>query len=175
MSCFNSEISESQVDSAPSNLNRTPEEQRPYGKSSWKDSAPLRRHQHPTLTVDMIWGRLSLQQLGAGPGFPSRDGAGSRQWERQILATRPVASDKGPSPCRKEFPQRQKVVKQVNYSLEGKRVHTVHLEKHTGRLRGRVPELLGWALMAVWIAFMGYFSRLSFGQSFWFAWFTGRI
>lgn len=84
MSCFNSEISESQVDPAPSNLNRTPEEQRPYGKSS-----PLKRelkgfssHEEtaaPYPDYGYVSSSLSLQQLGAGPGFPIRDWAGSWQ------------------------------------------------------------------------------------------------
>ena len=34
----------------------------------------------------------------------------------------------------KEFPQRQKVVKQVKYLLGGKK-STVHVDRHTGRLR----------------------------------------
>ena len=46
--------------------------------------------------VDLGW--PSLQQLGAGFGFPARDWAGWRRRKQQILATRPVVSDKGPGP-----------------------------------------------------------------------------
>ena len=46
----------------------------------------------------MISGDLSLQWLEAGLRFPARDEARSWQWENQILAIRPVASDKGPGP-----------------------------------------------------------------------------
>ena len=70
--------------------------------------------------------------------------------------------------CRKELPQRQKVVKQVKYLLGVKRVHYLWID--TGRLRGRVPELLSRAFVVVWITFMGHFFRVSFGQ--WFACFT---
>ena len=47
--------------------------------------------------------------------------AGSQWGEHQILATRPVVSDKGPGPlvCRKEFPQRWKVMNQIKYLLRG--------------------------------------------------------
>ena len=46
-------------------------------------------------------------------------------------------------PCsfaEKEFLQRWKVVKQVRYLLEGKK-STIHVDRHMGRLRRRVPEL----------------------------------
>ena len=48
----------------------------------------------------------------------------------------------------------------------------VRVDRHTGSLRGRVPELLSCALMVAWITFMGCFFQVSFGQSFWAAWFT---
>ena len=52
-----------------------------------------------------------------------------------------MVSDKSPSPqvCRKEFPPRRKVVKQVEYLLRGKSI--VPVDRHMGRLRGRVPVL----------------------------------
>ena len=62
----------------------------------------------------MISGGLSLQQLEVPqPDIEAR----SRQWEHQILAASPVVSDKALalSLCRKEFPQKQKVVKQSVY------------------------------------------------------------
>ena len=77
-----------------------------------------------TLLMVLISGGLDLQCLGAGPEFPTRDWAGWQRRKQQILAPRPVVSDKGPGPrlCRKEFPQRQKVVKQVKSLLGGKGV-----------------------------------------------------
>ena len=48
-----------------------------------------------------------------------------------------MVSDKRPGLrlCRKEFPQRQRVVKQLNY-LRGKK-NSVCVDRHTGRPRGR--------------------------------------
>ena len=40
---------------------------------------------------------------------------------------------------------------------------------------GSGRELLSSILMVVWIIFMGYFFHVSFGQSFWYAWFTVHI
>ena len=68
----------------------------------------------------MISHGLSLQWFRVGLGFPARDWAGSQQYKHQILATRPVVSDG----CRKEFPQRRKVVKQVTYVAGGKEYDT---------------------------------------------------
>ena len=48
--------------------------------------------------IDMILGGLGLQGLGAGLGFPARGWPGSWRGKRHTLATRPVASDKGPGP-----------------------------------------------------------------------------
>ena len=70
----------------------------------------------------MISGGLCLQHLGAELGFPARDWDLSQQWEHQILVTRSVVTDKGLQLCRKEFPQRWKVVKQVRCLLRGKRI-----------------------------------------------------
>ena len=74
--------------------------------------------------------------------------------------------------CRKEFPQRHKVVKQVKYVLRGKKVQYVWIDTW-GRLRER--ESLSSTLRAVWITFVRYFFQVSFGQSFWVAWFTVHI
>ena len=73
--------------------------------------------------------------LGSQPEIEAR----SWWWEHQILANRPVVSDKGPDLqlCWKEFLQRWKVVKQVFIK---RKKSTVHVDRYTGRLRGRVPE-----------------------------------
>lgn len=76
------------------------------------------------LAIELISSGLSLQRLGVRLGFPTRDWAGSLQWKHKILGTSPVVSGKGPGLwlCRKEFLQRQKVVKQV--FIEGKEYNT---------------------------------------------------
>ena len=53
-----------------------------------------------------------------------------------------MVSDKGPGLqlCRKEFPQRGKVVKQVKCLL-GEKKSTVHVDRHMGRLREKIPVL----------------------------------
>ena len=57
------------------------------------------------------------------------------------MATRPLSVTRALSLrfCRKGFPQRWKVVKQVKYLLGGKN-STVHVDRHKGRLREGVPE-----------------------------------
>ena len=56
--------------------------------------------------------------------------AGSRRWDPQILATRPVVSDKALRLCREEFPQRQTVVKQVFIKREKS---TLLVDKHVSK------------------------------------------
>ena len=89
----------------------------------------------------LISGGLDLQCLGAGPGFPARDWAGWRWRKQQILATRPVFSDKGPGPLalqKRISTKKLKVVEQVKSFLGGKRVR---MGRHKGRLReGVVPS-----------------------------------
>ena len=70
----------------------------------------------------VISGGLNKQQLEVGLGFPSRVWAGSQQWKHQILATRPVVSDKdlGPLALQKRIPQNWRVMKQVKYLLKEK-------------------------------------------------------
>ena len=72
-------------------------------------------------TLGLISGGVGLQQLEAGFWFLARDWGQVVQWDGRILATRPVVSDEAlaPRPCRKEFPQRWKVVKQVKSLLGG--------------------------------------------------------
>ena len=93
-----------------------------------------------------------------------------QRWKHQILTTKLVVSDKAPvlQLCRKELPQRWKVVKQV--FIRRKRVH---MRRHMDRLRE--TESLRRTLVVVWITFMGHFFQVSFGQSFWFAWFRAHI
>ena len=46
-----------------------------------------------------LWSRVALVGNGLEQGFGSQDiVAGSQQWKHQILATRPMVSDKGPGP-----------------------------------------------------------------------------
>ena len=56
-------------------------------------------------------------------------------WEHQIPATRPMVSDQGAGPLvlQKRIPIRWKVVKQVKYSLRGKRVQYVWIDRQTQR------------------------------------------
>ena len=102
--------------------------------------------------------------------FPTRDCAGSWRWKNQILATGTVVSDKGPGPLALQ--------KGISTKTESNEACKVFIRRKTStvvvdRLRGRVPELLSHTLIVVvWITFMGYFFWVSFGQSFWFTWFT---
>ena len=73
--------------------------------------------------------------------------------------------------CRKEFPQRQKVVNQVQCFLGGKIVQYLSI-RHMGRFRGRVPELRpSGSLSYFYVIFPPGFLC----QSFWLAWFTVHI
>ena len=77
----------------------------------------------------VVWSRVLVLRLETE--------AKSRQWENQILAIRPVVSDKALTLqlCRKEFLQRWKVVKQVKCLLRSKIVQSVW--KDTRVLSGR--------------------------------------
>ena len=92
-----------------------------------------------SLLGPLISSGLGLQWLEAWLGFPAKDWAESQWWKHQILDSRPVVSDKGPGfqLCRKEFPQRQNVVKQV---FTKRKKSTVSMDRHKGRLRERIPE-----------------------------------
>ena len=104
-----------------------------------------------------VLGGLGLRNLGAGLGFPARDWAGSRRWEHQILATRPVVSNKGPSfcLCKKEFPQRQKVANQVFIKRKSAPYMCVDAWVDLER------ESLGHALVEVWSTSIGHLFRVS--------------
>ena len=86
-----------------------------------------------------IAGRLALQWLGAGLGFPARDGAGSWWWKLQILATRPGAGDKGPGPSvvQKRIFTKMESDETVKYLFGGGKC-TVFADRRTGSLRERV-------------------------------------
>lgn len=91
------------------------------------------------LAIELISSGLSLQWPGVRLGFPTRHWAGSLQWKHQSPGTSPVVSGKGPGLwlCRKEFLQRQKVIKQV--FIEEKEYNTCG-DRYLDRLRGRVSE-----------------------------------
>ena len=122
------------------------------------------------------------QGLGSWPEIEVRP----RQWEHWILTTRPVASDKALALrlCRKEFPQRQRVVKQAKCLLGGKRVQYVWIDTLVGSERqscppGSLNHLYGaflpgflWPVILICVVQSPY---LVYGQSFWFAWFRVRI
>ena len=67
--------------------------------------------------VVMILGGLSLQLLRWGFNSQPEIEAMLQQWEHRILATRPMVSDKAVAfdIAEKEFPWRQKVMKQHVY------------------------------------------------------------
>ena len=108
-----------------------------------------------TPTKQTIWSRWPW------PATAWSRASGLRQWEHQILATRPAVNDKV-----------QALQKRIPTKIEGsevfiRRKSTVCVDRHRHRLR----ESLNCTLVAVWITFMRHFFQFSFGQSFWFAWF----
>ena len=105
------------------------------------------------LAIELISSGLSLQGLGVRLGFPTRDWAGSLQWKHKILGTSPVVSGKGPGLwlCRKEFLQRQKVVKQV--FIEEKEYNTC------GETPGQTPR------ESLWVTPAWQFKSLTWGTS----------
>ena len=117
---------------------------------------------------DLRWPQPAVTCRGASVLQPETE-AGSQQWEHQILATWPAVSDKALVLWfwGKEFPQRQKVMKQVKYLLGGKRVPYVWIDTRADS----EWESLNLALVAVLITFMRHFFWVSFGQLFWLAWF----
>ena len=110
--------------------------------------------------------RPFLQWLEAGLGFPARDWAWVRVVVQWILTTRPVVIDKDPGPLalqeRKEFPQRQELMKQVKYFLGDMRVQ--YMWRNTWAYSE--GESLSYTLVAVWITFTGHFFQISFHRSF---------
>ena len=98
---------------------------------------------------------LGLQQLGAGLGFPDS-----------------MVSDKVPGPL-----VLQQRISTKSESSEASNVFIKREEKSVWidtRSDSRREPLSG-ALLTVWTTFMGHFFWVSFGQSFWFAWFRVHI
>ena len=92
----------------------------------------------------------------------------------QILAIKPVASDKGLGPLalRERIPTKTKRVKQVKHLLRGEE-STVQVNRCTGGLRERGSR--SYILVVAWVIFVGRFLLVSFGRSSWFDWFTVHI
>ena len=121
----------------------------------------------------LISGGLGLQRLGARLGFAAGDWAEPWWWEYQILAARPEVSDKGPGPStmQKRISTKMESSEASEVFIKRKRAQYVWLdtEAHSE------GESLGCTLTALWITFMEYFFLVSFGQSFWVAWFRVPI
>ena len=97
--------------------------------------------------------------------------AGSQWWQHDILATRPVVSDKGPGPLALQ----ERILTKTESSeaskvLRGKK-STVHVNRHTGRLRERESLNSWWFELLLWGTSSGFPSA----SHFWFAWFTVHI
>ena len=88
----------------------------------------------------LILSGLGQQWLEVGLGFPARDkgpGHSSESIKSQPLEQWSVTRALALQLCRKEFPQRWKVVKSV---FIRRKKSTVCVDRHRKRLRGRVPE-----------------------------------
>ena len=67
-----------------------------------------------------------------------------------ILATRPVVNDKGPGSSALEKRISTKMgSSEASEEFFRKKKSTLHVDTHTGRFRGRVPELLSHVLLTV--------------------------
>ena len=67
-----------------------------------------------------------------------------------MLATRPVVSDKGPGPSALQTKtSTERESSGASQVCIQRKKSTVPVDRHTGRLRGKVPELLSHALMVV--------------------------
>lgn len=101
---------------------------------------------------DLRWPQPAMTWSGAWvPSWGLKLGSGG--WKYQIVATRPVVSDKRPGLQlrRTEFPQRKRVVRQVKYLRWEK--STVCVDRPMGRLRERDSESPSHAPKAVWIIY----------------------
>ena len=116
---------------------------------------------------DLGWPLLAAAWDGASVPWPEIK-VRTRQSGYQILATRLVVSDKALIfwLCRKEFPQRWKVVKQEF-------IRTKKSIAHVGRPTGGLRE--SRTLIVAWITFLGHFFQVFFGQSLCWACFWARI
>jgi len=113
------------------------------------------------------WSRVALACSGLewGLGSQSEIEAGSRQWRRQILATRPVVRDKGPDPS-----ALQKRISTETESTEASKVF-IRREKRVQYVwidtwADSEGESLSCALVAVWIIFWGLFSSFPLANHF---------
>ena len=83
------------------------------------------------------------------------------QWgKHQILATRPVVSDRspGPSAIQKRIPTKTDS-SEISEVFVKRKKSTVHVDRHTGELRERVSELHPWGSFS-------YFSDIFLPSSF---------
>ena len=96
------------------------------------------------------WSQVALAFSGLKQGLLSQTEIEAIlwQWEHRILATVPVVSDKSPGLWfyRRESPQNEN--------------STIHVDRHTGRLRRKIPESCP---CGAWITFMQHFFCVSFG------------
>ena len=108
--------------------------------------------------------------LESGLDFKLETEAGSGGWKHQIVATRPVISDKGPDPL--ALQGRISSSEASNMFIKRKKT-TACVARH-GQTRRESPHVAELRHSG-WLTFIGHFFQFSFGQSFWFAWPTVHI
>ena len=129
----------------------------------------LMRWTHDAL-MPLVSGGLGPQWLGVGLGLQIGDWSWVWGWKHQIVATRPVISDKGPDPLALQGRISSSEASSV-FIKRKKTTACVARHGQTGRESPHVAELHH----SGWLTFMGHFFQFSFGQSFWFAWPTVHI
>ena len=96
------------------------------------------------ISVLWYWSRVGLACSSLEPGLGSQPetGAGLGQWKHKILVTRPVVSDKSPGPLalQKRIPRKMESSEASKVCIKREK-GIIHVDRHRGRLRGRVPEL----------------------------------
>lgn len=112
------------------------------------------------VSISLILGGLSLQQLEAGLWFPASVEVRLQGWEHWTPASRPVVNDKSPSPS----PLQRRIPTKME-SSETSSVLKAYIYVWIDTL-SESPTLL-----VVWITSMGHFFWVSFAWSSWFAWF----
>ena len=99
---------------------------------------PLINIQIFTNSNDLEWPRPAMAQRGAWvPNQKLKPGRNGKSTRSQPLDQWSVTRALTLQLCRKEFPQRQKTVKQVKYLLRGKDYNMCGY-RHSGRLRRRI-------------------------------------
>ena len=78
---------------------------------------------------------LSLQRLGSGLGFPARDWAGLHG-----ESTRSYPLDRALLTFQKRIPTKTES-NETSIEFTKRKKSTINVDRHTGRLKGRVPEL----------------------------------